>query len=338
LTTVVDAGASELWKSENVISDETWLTTGFEQVFPLRKREAKAAARLAMKLDKYPFAGYAAWELHSDWSVRAGLPSRRDLEKSVRALRSLMKTASRPEMPQALRASVSLRTYWEQRALFVQTMADGVFELRRNLNSKENQDMLERLAALTRDFLSSWRDAQRAARQMWKTTRDPKRHGQNEEILAEDRRRLAELRTWLRAAKKDPALCLARTPVCGTWQCVFTVLNFEPAVQRISVEQQQPDGSWREIRGRHAIEFRAEAAKPKAKITQPFSAALDNLDGALRIVCKGVGRVRILDARCTNGVETRCAREKNFLIGERAPTSGFPDVYGVTGIKMLKLL
>jgi hypothetical protein len=335
LTTVVDAGAASLWKNEKAVSDEQWLVTGFERVFSLRKSTAVASARLALALDRYSFAGYAAWELHTDWTVRAGLSSRKALEKSTRALRALINAANRSTIPEALRASLILRTYWEERALFVQTMADGVFELRRRLGSKKKNKMMQKLAKLIQAFAPRWREAQRAARQMWKATRDPKHRGQNEEILADDFRRLREWQTWLRQIKRNPALCLAHTPVCGVWQCVFTVVNFEPAVQRISLEQQQPDRSWREIRGRHTIEFRAEAAKPKANIGQPFSAPLDSIDGALRVVCKGVGRVRIVDARCINGIDTRRALEKNFVIGKRAPKSGLPDVYATTGVREL---
>jgi hypothetical protein len=170
---------------------------------------------------------------------------------------------------------------------------------------------------------------------MWRLTRDSRRRGQNEEILLEDSRRFRELQVWLRALKKNPALCLERTPVCGVWQCVFTVENFEPAVQRISLEQQQPDGTWREIRGRHTIEFRAEAARPTAKIEHPFSAALDGRTEALRVVCKGVGRVRICEMRCTNGIETFCAKERNFILGARPPKHGFPDVSVTTGMREL---
>jgi hypothetical protein len=337
LTTVVDAGAASLWESERQISDEQWLARGFERVFAVSRAEANAAARLVRKLDPYPFSGYAAWELHTDWTVRAGLASRKSLEQSARELRVLSADAIKRKLPRVLRASARLRGYWEERALFVQTMADGVFELRAALGKTREKAVLGKLAAITRAFEPRWRAGRHAARIMWEATRDPNRHGQNEGILTDDMRRLREWRAWLQAAAKHPALALARTPVCGAWQCVFAVVNFEPAVQRISLEQQQPDGSWREIRGRHTIEFRAEAAIPRANFAHPFSAALDEIDGALRVVCRGVGRVRILDAHCTNGIETRWARARDFVLGRRAPKAGLPNVYAVTGVRSLHI-
>ena len=337
LTTVIDAGAASLWKDNERISDQAWLAKGFERTFGLRKAFARAAAKLAQRLDAYPFSGYAAWELHADFTVRAGLPSRKALEKSTTALQTLTRLANQRAFPAALRASVALRAYWEERALFVQSMADGVFAARKAKSSAARvRRILNDLAQATHAFLARWREGREAARQMWKVTRDPHRRGQNEAILTEDLKRVREWQGWLRTALKDASVLFGRTPVCGAWQCIFTVVNFEPAAQRISLEQQQLDGSWREIRGRHTIEFRAEAAQPKAQIERLFSTVLDDEIGALRVVCRGVGRVRIVGARFTNGVETRLAREKSFILGQRAPRAGFPDVYAVTGARELR--
>ena len=363
LTTVVDAAAVTLWDGAKPTSETGRLAQGFQRVFSLRKKAATQAATLALALDRYPFSGYASWELHTDWQVRAGITEGQGIEKSVRALRSLTQRAKRSRStPAALRASMELRLYWEERARFVQRAATGVFEMRRFLTRRGKiEKEIRILATNPRSF--NWaigtelktaidlrfsrlrreateisralRIADRAARQMWTATRDPSRRGQNEEILMEDRRRLAEWIAWLKSARKSPGLAFGRTPVCGVYHCVFTVENFEPAAQRISLEQQQVDGSWQEIRGRHTIEFRAEAAQPKAKIRREFSAPLDDVGGALRIICRGVGRVRILKARRTNGVKTEWFQDP-FVLGQRAPRSGWPDVYAVNGVRELK--
>jgi hypothetical protein len=90
-------------------------------------------------------------------------------------------------------------------------------------------------------------------------------------MLDRDVDRLREWTHWLQKAGRNPSLVWQATPVCGAWQLQFTVHNFAPALQKVVVEQQQPDGSWETIYGLHTIEFRAFAARPHAKISREFS-------------------------------------------------------------------
>jgi hypothetical protein len=147
-------------------------------------------------------------------------------------------------------------------------------------------------------------------------------------MLEADARRLADWITWLKLAQKNPERVAQSTPVCGAWQMQFMVHNFSPAAQKVIVEQQEPDGTWRELASRHTIEFRAYAARPRTKIQREFTVPLDSAGPKLRIAVRGVGRVAISHVTLTNGVEIR--RERNFrrkkILGHPAPQHGLPDL------------
>jgi hypothetical protein len=149
------------------------------------------------------------------------------------------------------------------------------------------------------------------------------------------------------------------TPVCGAWQLQFMVHNFAPAVQKVVVEQQADDGSWRELASRFTIEFRAYAARPHTRIKREFTVPVEmgpNMRGSavairalckttrrheamadkegtpppgLRIAVRGVGQVAISHVQLTNGVETwQAHRNARRLIklGQPAPRRGLPVV------------
>ena len=96
---------------------------------------------------------------------------------------------------------------------------------------------------------------------------------------------------------------------------------------QVVVEAQQIDGSWRTLHSRHTIEFRGEAAQPRATITRPFSVPVGAVDDVLRISVHGLGQVAIEDVTLTNGVAVLKARglKKRRILGRPAPKSGFPD-------------
>ena len=116
------------------------------------------------------------------------------------------------------------------------------------------------------------------------------------------------------------------TPVGGAWQLQFMVHNFAPAVQKVLVEQQATDGTWRELAGRFTIEFRAQAARPASKIKREFTVPVGQAGAVLRIAVRGVGQVAISHVTLTNGVETRAMRPpgRKKILGRKAPSRGFP--------------
>jgi len=163
---------------------------------------------------------------------------------------------------------------------------------------------------------------------MWRRTRDPKLRGQNEEILDADTMRLCTWRDWLRAVRRTPEKAFEASPVFGAWQLSFVVRNFAPALQRVVVEKQLADGSWREQHSRHTIEFRAEAANPRAAIRRPFSLPVSGPDDVLRISIHGLGQIGIEQITLSNGIETLTvpSKGKRTILGRAAPRHGFPDI------------
>jgi hypothetical protein len=163
---------------------------------------------------------------------------------------------------------------------------------------------------------------------MWCLTRDPKVRGQNETILNDDASRLKAWRGWLRAVRREGKKAFTASPAHGVWQLSFIVHNFAPALQRVVVEQKQPDDSWRELRSRYTIEFRAEAANPRADLRHPFSVPVSGPDGVFRISLHGLGQVGIEQLTLTNGVRTLTSqsKRKRAILGRSAPKHGFPDI------------
>ena len=149
--------------------------------------------------------------------------------------------------------------------------------------SANARNLLRELRAEASAFAVEVRAGRAAARAMWRRSRDPQVRGPNELILDRDAQRLREWTRWLRDVARKPELVWQATPVCGAWQLQFTVHNFAPALQKVVVEQQQPDGTWAALHELHTIEFRAFAARPRTTIQREFSvpipaAAISNAD------------------------------------------------------------
>jgi hypothetical protein len=163
---------------------------------------------------------------------------------------------------------------------------------------------------------------------MWTRTRSSLVQGQNETILEADTKRLTQWRLWLKHAAKNPGLILQATPVCGVWQLQFIVHNVAPAVQKVLVERQAPDGSWHELASRHTIEFRAYAARPRTKIQREFTVPLVSPQTPLRLQVGGVGQVEISHLVATNGLLTLPVLKSKgrIKLGVKPVSHGFPDV------------
>jgi len=333
-TTVVDAAAASLWLDNGAPdNDLDWLAGGFARVFG--KTGARSAAKAALACDRYPFSGYARWQVNDHWDANATPGMDQTLAKEEKYFARI----DHKKLPAPLAASIAFRHYLAQRDVFVQTSASGVFALRKTLAQrrvKDNAPYLKLLAKLETEaavFSRTIAGGRGAARAMWRRTRDSRVRGQNEAILDVDALRLRAWRKWLRALRRQPGKAFEASPVCGAWQLNFSVCNFAPALQRVVVEQQQPDTTWRELHGRHTIEFRAEAATPRTSIQRPFSVPVGTSEDVLRISVRGLGQVGIEQIELTNGVATLApsAKPKRIILGRRAPRHGFPDINAAPG-------
>jgi hypothetical protein len=336
-TTLVDAAASTLWQEEwTERSDSAMLTRGFQRLTGARRVAAHRAAQSALASDLYPYAGYACWEINDRWEVAAGLPP--DSTEAPHFERLLQRNDA---LPSFLRHSLEFRLYLARRDLFVRSAAAAVFALRRDtaegitLRHSVRVERLLRSVALFADHLQL---GARAAEAMWALSRDSVQESQNLQILRRDAERLSALAGWLHAVLQEPAQVWTASPVCGAWQYRMDVINFAPALQRVVLQRQESDGQWREVHGRYTIEFQARAAKPRAQLVRPFSAALPNAERPLRLVLHGLGEVEVKNPSVTDGVTMRRLRTagNRRLLGRPAPSAGFPDVRAVQDILPLE--
>ncbi|HXA79992.1 MAG TPA: glycoside hydrolase family 20, partial [Opitutaceae bacterium] len=342
LTTAIDAAAACLWLEPHITEPSQMLARGFERVFG---RTGKSAARMvygelsrtALAADKFPFSGYPRWQINDRWDVlatdstllTAGGARAATYAREESALRALAKSAAK--LPPALGASLQFRHYLAQRDRFVRAAAQSVFLARRHLAVGKTPPAAKVLAQAGREATQlepALKKALRAARTMWRRSRDPNQHGPNEEMLARDAQRLRAWRAWLRRAQKSPALANGVTPVCGRWQLQFAVHNFAPALQKIVVEQQGPDGSWKELHSVFTIEFKAAAAQPRGKIVREISVPVNAADARLRIAVRGLGQVAVSGITLTDGVTARspAGSHKKIVLGLPAPCNGFPAI------------
>jgi hypothetical protein len=361
LTTAIDAAAACLWTHPEIHEPERMLQIGFARVFPKAGRvilnaptkagrnqtrrvkdnppylDAPKLVKIALAADKFPFSGYPRWQINDRWDVLATrerpavskVESAGGYAREESELRALAKSAA--VLPPALGASLQFRHYLAQRDQFVRAAAQAVFLARRHFTGGKIPLAEKVLAQAGRDAAQlepQLKKAHRAARTMWRRSRDPRRHGPNEEMLTRDAQRLRAWRAWLRRAQKKPSLAQGTTPVCGRWQLQFAVHNFAPALQKIVVEQQGPDGSWEELHSVFTIEFKAAAAQPHAKIVREISVPVDAADARLRIAVRGLGQVAIDKVTLTDGVSGRSPAgwRKKIILGLPAPHSGFPSI------------
>ena len=322
-TTLVDAAAANLWLRPEQDDATAMLAGGLERTF--QTKAPRPLARTLLAADEFAFAGYARWQINDRWDVFAGNESLKTYQTEERFFGRLQAGT----WPKALAASLAFRHYLAKRDVFVRQAARDVFKLRRLGSTRpEFVPQLRAMRADAATFAGALKAGRRAARAMWARTRDPGARGQNEALLEADERRLTSWREWLKRAARQPEMVAQATPVCGAWQLQFMVHNFAPAVQKVVVEQQDSDGTWRELASRFTIEFRAHAARPRTKIRREFTVPIASPDARLRIALRGVGRVAVSHAALTDGVEARRAqvfRQKKIL-GQPAPSRELPAV------------
>jgi len=326
-TTVVDAAAGNLWLEPSQDDATAMLARGLERVF--KSKSARTQARALLAADAHAFTGYARWQINDRWDVFAGNESLKPYQAELKFFQRMQSATY--AWPKAFSASIAFRVYLADRDMFVRRAAREVFQWRRLLAKGETASVITRLrsaADTAREFGWALQAGRTAARAMWTRTRSSLVQGQNEAILDADTKRLAEWCDWLKRAGRNPELVRQATPVCGAWQLQFVVHNIAPAVQKVLVEQQAPDGSWHELAGRHTIEFRGYAARPRTKIKREFTVPLDSPQTPLRLQVSGVGQVEISHVAATNGLLSLPGLKTNGRkkLGAKPILHGFPDI------------
>jgi len=274
LTTAIDAAAASLWLEPETAAPEKMLERGFARAFG---KQHAAAARLALACDRFPFTGYTRWEINERWDVISRRESLANYRREERYFTALANKARRQRAPISLRASIELRQYLAQRDVWVRETSRAPAASNRRI-SDGRLPHFDRFAAALRAGL-------RAARRMWGRTRDANTPGPNEVRLLTDAARLH-------------ALARGEAVFGGEWQLCYSVWNFAPASQRVSVEQLQSDGTWKSLQACHTIEFQTAFAHPRSAVIREHAAPVEwNGKSAgrpkLRFVLSGIGQVKV---------------------------------------------
>jgi hypothetical protein len=299
---------------------------------------ARTLARGLLATDAHAFCGNSRWEVNTRWDTVG--PRRESPRIHAAAERRLTRLAKHPELATrplaALGATLRFQAYLAARDAFVRQAAGHAARLRRLVakGSGGAASLAATLAAAQEaaaSFALRLRAARRAAHAMWLASRPAATFAssQNAAVLAGDSARLRAWRTWLRAVARRPAHARRASPVLGRWTLRFTVHAFAPAWQKVVVEQQGPDGSWRELYGRVTIEFRARGARPRPRdLRLEFACPVEDPDAPLRIATRCVGQVALSHIELGDGVTTRAHRpaRTRHVLGEPAPGDGWPKV------------
>jgi Glycosyl hydrolase family 20, catalytic domain len=330
MTTVVDAAAASLWLEPEVDDAPGMLASGFQRVFGgSRGREL---ARSALACDARAFVGYARWDINERWDLCA---TRRGVSRYEAERAFFARLARQKGLPAPFRASIEFRRYLAERDVYVRSAAAMVFSLRRKLarNGPADPGVARGIGAMrghAKEFASLVAAGRRAAKKLWALTRAPRANGPNERIVEKDALQLRALSRWIERAAAQPRRLATASPVCGAWQLRFDVLLAEPALQRVVAEGEDGAGGWRDLHGRMTIEFRAEAARPRADVRREFSVPVSGPRARLRVAVRGIGRVAVTNVELTDGVTVLrpagWTPARRTRLGKAAPKTGFPDL------------
>jgi hypothetical protein len=314
LTTVVDAAAATLWLNPGITDPQEMLTRGFARVFGAKS--ARKSAKVALACDRYPFGGYPLWQSNTRWDTVSRRTLRSAHETEERYFAQLTKQAE--QLPAPLKSSVQLRHYFAARALFIHVAAKQAgkkYPLKAGTN----------LRKASASFAKALIVGQAAAKEMWQFTRDRRITGANERIINGDRQRFSK---WQQGNKS------VFGPLC---QLCYQVHNFEPCLQLVLVEQQQPDGTWLALQSCHTIEFQTRAAQPHGSVLREHAAPVI-WDGdmsappRIRIALRGLGRVKIQKIELRYADRTLCKNPRSIILGKVAPKQGLPELKWDTNI------
>jgi hypothetical protein len=364
-TTLMDAAAATLWLDPDSPDDPaTLLAAGLRRYTAgadagrisnfksqISNPAARSTAARLLATDSLAFCGNSRWEINNGWAPVAG---RRDTPAPhARAARRLARLAASPALadrhsPLApLAATLRFQAYLARREAFVRTAASLTHRLRRAVSaapsSKHQSPIINhtfRESCL--DFAAHLRAARADARAMWIASRPASTFAtsQNAKLLAADAARLRALRAWLRAVARRPLHAFRASPVAGRWTLRFTVHHFAPCHQKLVVEQQQPDGAWRELHARVLIEFRAAAARPQTpRLRFEFAVPVERPDSPLRIASRCLGEFAVSHVELTDGVVTlrHTPFRTRHVLGPPAPAAGWPRIDWQTNTATLPL-
>jgi hypothetical protein len=338
-TTLMDAAAATLWLEPARGDDPaSLLSAGLRRYAGLGASEARSLARGLIAGDALAFAGNSRWEINTRWDSvgpRRESPAPHAAEaRRLDRLASRVGAAAHSDSLAPLAATLRFQAYLATRDAFVRRASATAARLRRLAARSDNPHAVALLAHAQADalaFAARLRAARRDARAMWLASRPTETfaQSQNAAVLAGDASRLRAWSAWLRAVSRRPAHARRASVALGRWTLRFTVHHFAPAWQKVVVEQQQPDGAWREIYGRVTIEFRARAARPRpARLRLEFACPINDPVAPLRIATRCVGQVAVSHIELTNGVTTRthAPLRAHHVLGEPAPSAGWPRV------------
>lgn len=326
-TTLVDAAVAGLWQQPGLNSRTALLTHGIRQLFNHHHAPAITAGLVAA--DRYPFTGYARWEINKRWDLASGP---RSLARYRREFRHFDVLARRANLwPSALQASLDYRRYLAVRDVYVRAWQQAVLAMRRAWAHQHSlQPALKRLWQQASRFQQEWQRGRAAAETMWRETRLRATDSPNRKLLQADQQQCRAWHRWLRQCGVHAEHVLTGCPVAGPWVLSFSVWNFAPAVQRLAVDEKCPDGSWRVIKMCHTIEFLRVGAVPRAALIHCYSAPLSgSLDGPseLRLRLGGAGQVRVSRWQATNGITTcRATNYHQWQELGHAPLMGWPNL------------
>jgi hypothetical protein len=302
---------------------------------------ARTLARRLLATDSLAFCGNSRWEINTAWTLVAG---RRDgAVPHARAARQLARLAAATP-PHFLTATLRFQAYLSHREVFVRQAFTSIARLRRHVAHPQKFSAV--LAALTEAsvvFATQLRAARADARRMWAASRPDATFAAspNAARLAADAARLRSLRAWIRSAARRPRHAFRASPVAGRWTLRFTVHHFAPCHQKLVVEQQQPDATWRELHARVLIEFRSAAARPRTPYLRfEFAVPIDAPDAPLRIASRCLGEFAVSHIELTDGVTTRVHRplRTRHVLGAPAPSTGWPRIDWLTNTAELPLI
>lgn len=359
--TLMDAAAATLWLAPHTPDDPaSLLSAGLRRHDPtLGAVTARSLARRLLATDELAFCGNSRWEINRDW---APVASRRESPRPhARAARRLARLAADPfvmsnqRLKRAgrissfgfLRATARFQTYLACREVFVREAASAIHRLRRLATSEPAPKAFATTIAKLTDrllvFAKELRAARAAARAMWTASRPAESFAisQNAGLIAADTARLRSLRSFLRACARRPRHAFRASPVCGRWSLRFTLHHFAPCHQKLVVEQQRPEGAWRELYSRVLIEFRAQAARPRTpRLRFECAVPVDDPDAPLRIASRCLGQFAVSHIELTDGVTIRRHRplRDRHTLGTPPPATGWPRIDWQTNTGELPLI
>ncbi len=317
LTTAVDAAAACLWLEPEITDPKEMLARGFERVFG---KTGRAAAKLALAADKYPFSGYPRWQINERWDTVSRREPLNEYRREERHYRQLASKARSISAPVSLVASLEFRHYLAQRDVFVRRLA----RIRPEAGATQAQRR-----ALAKQFRPVLHAGLRAAQTMWRLTRDARVCGPNEAMVRHDS---ARVEAW----------CPGESIFGGRAQLCYAVKNVAPAIQRVGIEMWSDDGKWQVLQSCHTIEFQSAAATRRGRLIREHAAPLPKLEFVtrLRFFIQGAGLVQV--GRCTIWTGERERAEiplfrRWLVLGRPAQRDGWPDYPGETGYQEITL-